>query len=95
VGSSYPTRRQEKPTEAEVVAPGPAARDEQGKIVPLEVKPGDKVPFGKWPGTGADALSWVYRCRGAASPPAIRDPILVDREPVLVTRTWGPRFDIV
>jgi chaperonin GroES len=46
-----PGTAQEKPTEAEVIAVGPGARNEQGQVVPLEVKPGDKVLFGKWSGT--------------------------------------------
>ena len=41
----------EKPMEGEVVAVGPGARDEQGKVQPLDVKPGDRVLFGKWSGT--------------------------------------------
>jgi chaperonin GroES len=50
-GIIIPGTAQEKPTEAEVVAAGPGARNEQGQIVPLEVKAGDKVLFGKWSGT--------------------------------------------
>ena len=42
---------QEKPTEGEVVAVGPGTRDEDGKLHPLDVKPGDRVLFGKWSGT--------------------------------------------
>jgi len=50
-GIIIPDTAQEKPTEAEVIAVGPGARNEQGQVVPLEVKPGDKVLFGKWSGT--------------------------------------------
>ncbi len=50
-GIIIPDTAQEKPTEAEVVAVGPGTRDELGRTVPLEVKPGDKVLFGKWSGT--------------------------------------------
>ena len=50
-GIIIPDTAQEKPTEAEVIAVGPGARNEQGEVVPLEVKPGDKVLFGKWSGT--------------------------------------------
>jgi chaperonin GroES len=50
-GIIIPDTAQEKPTEAEVVAVGPGVRDEQGNPVPLGVKPGDKVLFGKWSGT--------------------------------------------
>jgi chaperonin GroES len=50
-GIIIPDTAKEKPQEGEVVAVGPGARDEQGKIVPLEVKPGDRVLFGKWSGT--------------------------------------------
>ncbi len=41
----------EKPQEGEVIAAGPGARDESGKLVPLELKSGDRVLFGKWSGT--------------------------------------------
>ncbi|MBN8902418.1 MAG: co-chaperone GroES, partial [Rhodospirillales bacterium] len=41
----------EKPQEGEVVAVGPGARDESGKLVALDVKAGDRVLFGKWSGT--------------------------------------------
>ncbi|HZH25861.1 MAG TPA: co-chaperone GroES, partial [Azospirillaceae bacterium] len=41
----------EKPMEGEVLAVGPGARDENGKVVPLDVKVGDRVLFGKWSGT--------------------------------------------
>jgi chaperonin GroES len=50
-GIIIPGTAQEKPTEAEVIAVGPGARNEQGQVVPPEVKPGDKVLFGKWSGT--------------------------------------------
>jgi chaperonin GroES len=50
-GIIIPDTAQEKPTEAEVIAVGPGARNGQGQVVPLEVKPGDKVLFGKWSGT--------------------------------------------
>ena len=50
-GIIIPDTAKEKPQQGEVVAVGPGARDEQGKIVPLEVKPGDRVLFGKWSGT--------------------------------------------
>ena len=41
----------EKPIQGEVIAVGPGARDESGKLVPLEVRKGDRVLFGKWSGT--------------------------------------------
>ena len=50
-GIIIPDTAQEKPQEGEVVAVGPGARDDDGKIHPLEVKPGDRVLFGKWSGT--------------------------------------------
>jgi chaperonin GroES len=46
-----PDTVKEKPQEGEVIAVGPGARDESGKIVPLDVKAGDRVLFGKWSGT--------------------------------------------
>ncbi len=50
-GIIIPDTAKEKPSEGEVVAVGPGARDEGGKIVPLSVKVGDHVLFGKWNGT--------------------------------------------
>src|SRR3712207_1019647 len=41
----------EKPQEGEIIAAGPGARDETGKLTPLDVKAGDRVLFGKWSGT--------------------------------------------
>ncbi|MBO0766957.1 MAG: co-chaperone GroES [Hyphomicrobiaceae bacterium] len=50
-GIIIPDTAAEKPQQGEIVAAGPGARDEQGKLVPLDVKKGDKVLFGKWSGT--------------------------------------------
>lgn len=50
-GIIIPDTVKEKPQEGEVIAVGPGARNEQGQIVPLDVKQGDKVLFGKWSGT--------------------------------------------
>ena len=50
-GIIIPDTAKEKPMEGEVVAVGPGARDDQGKLVPLDVKEGDRILFGKWSGT--------------------------------------------
>jgi chaperonin GroES len=50
-GIIIPDTAKEKPQEGEVVAAGTGARNEAGEIHPLEVKPGDKILFGKWSGT--------------------------------------------
>ncbi|HMN72263.1 MAG: co-chaperone GroES [Rhodoblastus sp.] len=50
-GIIIPDTAKEKPQEGEIVAAGPGARDEAGKLVPLDVKAGDRVLFGKWSGT--------------------------------------------
>jgi chaperonin GroES len=50
-GIIIPDTAKEKPMQGEVVAVGPGARDESGKIIPLDVRKGDKVLFGKWSGT--------------------------------------------
>ena len=50
-GIIIPDTAQEKPMEGEVVSVGPGAKSEDGKISPLDVKPGDRVLFGKWSGT--------------------------------------------
>ena len=50
-GIIIPDTAAEKPQQGEIVAVGPGARDESGKIVPLDLKAKDKVLFGKWSGT--------------------------------------------
>ena len=50
-GIIIPDTAKEKPMEGEVIAVGPGARGEDGKIQPLDVKAGDRVLFGKWSGT--------------------------------------------
>jgi len=50
-GIIIPDTAQEKPMEGEVIAAGPGARNEQGQIVALEVRAGDRILFGKWSGT--------------------------------------------
>jgi len=50
-GIIIPDTAQEKPQEGEVVAIGPGARDEDGERIPLDVKVGDRILFGKWSGT--------------------------------------------
>ncbi|MEI7572774.1 MAG: co-chaperone GroES [Phenylobacterium sp.] len=60
-GIIIPDTAKEKPQEGEVISAGPGARDESGKIQPLDLKTGDRILFGKWSGTevkidGADLL---------------------------------------
>ena len=50
-GIIIPDTAKEKPQEGEVIAVGPGARDDSGKIQPLDVKAGDRILFGKWSGT--------------------------------------------
>jgi chaperonin GroES len=50
-GIIIPDTAAEKPQQGEIVAAGPGARDETGKLVPLDVRKGDKILFGKWSGT--------------------------------------------
>ena len=50
-GIIIPDTAKEKPQEGQVIAVGPGARDESGKVVPLDVKSGDRILFGKWSGT--------------------------------------------
>jgi chaperonin GroES len=50
-GIIIPDTAKEKPQEGEIVAAGPGARDESGKLLPLDVKAGDRILFGKWSGT--------------------------------------------
>jgi len=50
-GIIIPDTAKEKPQQGEVVAVGPGGRDEAGKLIPIDVQPGDRVLFGKWSGT--------------------------------------------
>jgi len=50
-GIIIPDTVKEKPSEGEVVAVGPGGRDESGKLIPIDLKAGDRVLFGKWSGT--------------------------------------------
>ncbi len=50
-GIIIPDTAKEKPQEGEVVSVGPGARDEAGKLIPVDLKSGDRVLFGKWSGT--------------------------------------------
>ena len=50
-GIIIPDTAKEKPMQGEIVAVGPGGRDESGKLIPINVKAGDKVLFGKWSGT--------------------------------------------
>ena len=50
-GIIIPDTAQEKPSEGEIIAVGPGGRDEAGKLIPIDLKAGDRVLFGKWSGT--------------------------------------------
>ena len=50
-GIIIPDTAKEKPSQGEIVAVGPGGRDEAGKLIPLDVKAGDRILFGKWSGT--------------------------------------------
>jgi chaperonin GroES len=50
-GIIIPDTAKEKPQQGEVVAVGPGGRDDHGKLIPIDVKPKDRVLFGKWSGT--------------------------------------------
>ena len=50
-GIIIPDTVQEKPSEGEVIAVGPGARNEKGDVIPLDIKAGDRVLFGKWSGS--------------------------------------------
>jgi chaperonin GroES len=50
-GILIPDSAQEKPSQGEIIAVGPGGRDEAGKLIPIELKKGDRVLFGKWSGT--------------------------------------------
>jgi chaperonin GroES len=59
-GIIIPDTAKEKPTKGEVIAVGPGGRDESGKLVPIDLKAGDRVLFGKWSGTEVKIDSVEY-----------------------------------
>jgi chaperonin GroES len=59
-GIIIPDTAKEKPQQGEVIAVGPGGRDETGKLVSLDVNPGDRVLFGKWSGTEVKIDSVEY-----------------------------------
>jgi chaperonin GroES len=59
-GIIIPDTAKEKPQEGEVVAVGPGGRDEAGKLIPIDVKAGDRILFGKWSGTEVKIDSIEY-----------------------------------
>ena len=50
-GIIIPDTAKEKPSQGEIIAVGPGGRDESGKLIPIDIKAGDRVLFGKWSGT--------------------------------------------
>ena len=50
-GIIIPDTAKEKPSQGEIIAVGPGGRDESGKLIPIDIKVGDRVLFGKWSGT--------------------------------------------
>jgi len=60
-GIIIPDTAKEKPQQGEVVSVGPGGRDEAGKLIPIDVKPGDRVLFGKWSGTEVKLDGVEYR----------------------------------
>src|SRR5215472_5126955 len=59
-GIIIPDSAREKPSQGEIIAVGPGGRDEAGKLVPLDVKVGNRVLFGKWSGTEVKKHSLEY-----------------------------------
>jgi len=60
-GIIIPDTAQEKPQQGKVIAIGPGGRDESGKLIPIDIKVGDRILFGKWSGTGSN------RARGSGA----------------------------
>jgi chaperonin GroES len=60
-GIIIPDSAKEKPSQGEITAVGPGGRDEAGKLIPIDLKVGDRVLFGKWSGTEVKrATSWAF-----------------------------------
>ena len=58
-GIIIPDTAKEKPQQGKVIAAGPGGRDESGKLIPIDVKVGDRILFGKWSGTEVDAREYL------------------------------------
>src|SRR3977135_3381416 len=88
-GIIIPDSAKEKPQEGQVVAVGPGGRDEAGKLIPIDIKSGDRVLFGKWSGTetnvdGQDLLIMKESdIMGVLNYPTSRHPEALDRRPSL------------
>ena len=85
-GIIIPDTAKEKPSQGEIIAVGPGGRDESGKLVPLDVKAGDRVLFGKWSGTEVEA-----RRRGAPDHEGVRHHGRDRLTPTLVLRAAAQR----
>ncbi len=61
-GIIIPDTAKEKPSQGEIVAVGPGGRDENGKLIPIDVQPGNRVLFGKWSGTEVkiDGVEYLF-----------------------------------
>ena len=99
-GIIIPDTAKEKPMQGEVIAVGPGARNEKGELIPLDVKAGDRVLFGKWSGTevkidGEELLIMKDRTSWASSrraPPRRRPPDRsVEPSNISETRRWLPK----
>ena len=84
-GIFIPDTAQEKPMEGEIVAVGPGARDERGAVVPLDVKQGDRILFGKWSGSevkldGEDLQDRRRQEEGRVAPTERKRPGIKNKE---------------
>ena len=68
-GIIIPDTAKEKPQEGEIIAVGPGGRDESGKLIPIDVKVGDRVLFGKWSGTEVKLDGVEYMIMKEKRPP--------------------------
>ena len=85
-GIIIPDTAKEKPQEGEVIAVGPGAREESGKLLPLELKAGDRVLFGKWSGTrhpAHNAADGGARGPPTAAPETAPTPAPLNLSPVV------------
>jgi chaperonin GroES len=78
-GIIIPDTAKEKPSQGEITAVGPGGRDESGKLIPIDLKVGDRVLFGKWSGTEVklDGDELLTNLTGAPPPPPLSCPDLI------------------
>jgi len=79
-GIIIPDTAKEKPSQGEIIAVGPGGRDENGKLIPIDVQAGDRVLFGKWSGTEVKIDGVDYLIMKEADIMGVLDPVAAKKK---------------